>query len=55
MEKKIKELFEKFLIDNNCYSQFVINLLESSNRTLDEYLDNHVSTHSYFLIDIAFM
>ena len=38
MERKIKEIFEKFLIDSNCYSEFVTNLLEQKQLSLDEYL-----------------
>ena len=35
----VKELFIEFLLDNNCYSQFVTNLLELRNISLEEYLN----------------
>ena len=40
MEQDIVQVFTKFLLDNNAYSQFVTNLLERENKTLDEYIDN---------------
>lgn len=35
----IKELFINFLLENDCFSQFCINLLEFRNISLEEYLN----------------
>lgn len=35
----VKELFIEFLLENDCYSQFVTNLLELRNVSLEEYLN----------------
>lgn len=45
--------FEEFLIENNCYSEFVINLLEYQNMTLSEYVKSEESP--YRLIFSAFI
>lgn len=37
MEDTIKELFEQFLINEDCYSQFLNNLLEQYKCSLEEY------------------
>ena len=44
MEKSIGEYLEEFLIENNCFSQFCINLLEQAHRTFEE----HVSYYNEF-------
>lgn len=59
MDRQIKELFEQFLIDENCYSQFLTNLLEQYNCTLKEYFKHgpNVPTEHAFpksLIEGAF-
>lgn len=45
--------FEEFLIENNCYSEFVVRLLERSNRTLSEHID--ITYYKELLIDCAFL
>lgn len=42
MEKTIGESFEEFLIENNCFSQFCINLLEQEHLTFKEYIEKHL-------------
>lgn len=34
--------FEEFLIENDCYSEFVIRLLEHSNKSLSEYINDSI-------------
>lgn len=43
MGKEIQELFEQFLIDNNCYSQFITNLLEQKNKSFEEFINKTLS------------
>lgn len=37
MDGKIKELFEQFLIENDCYSQYLTNLWEDRRMTIDDF------------------
>lgn len=37
--KRILDKFEKFLIKNDCYSQFVTDLLEQKNLTIPELIE----------------
>lgn len=55
MDGDIKEVFEQFLIDNNCYSQFVTNLLEQKHLTIEEHVSK-VKTHydTRFMVFDAF-
>lgn len=39
MEQDIQSVFTKFLLDNNAYSQYVINLLESRKVSFEEFID----------------
>lgn len=48
MDGKIRELFEQFLIDENCYSQFLTNLLEQHNCTLEEYFKHGPNVATYY-------
>lgn len=36
----MQDRFEKFLLENNCYSQFVTNLLEQKNLTIPEFIES---------------
>lgn len=54
------EEFEKFLMDNDCYSQFTSRLLENR-KTLSEYVDAKYKNHKsfkdnlYYLVSGAFV
>ena len=48
MENSIREQFEEFLIKNNCYSEFITNLLEQNNETFNECLDR-ILKYTYYL------
>lgn len=37
MGRDIRELFEQFLIDNDCYSQYMTNLWEDRGMTIDDF------------------
>ena len=39
MDKNIKQIFTEFLLENNAYSQYVINLLESRKMSIKEFID----------------
>lgn len=43
MGQNINQLFEQFLINNNCYSEFITNLLEKKQLTLNEYFSQNNS------------
>lgn len=45
MEKTIREELEKFLFENNCFSQFCINLLEQKHLTFDEYVERYLEEY----------
>ena len=47
MEKTIKEQLEEFLFENNCYSQFITNLLDQHHLTLDEYFESRLKEYRY--------
>lgn len=38
MERDTEQIFIDFLLKENCYSQFVINLLEQKKLTIEEYI-----------------
>lgn len=52
--------FEKFLMDNDCYSQFTSKLLENG-KTLSEYVDTRCKNYKsfkyslYYLVSGAFV
>lgn len=51
----IEERFVDFLLENNCYSQFVTNLLEQKRLTIEEYIAKSSSHYDiYFLVSDAF-
>lgn len=53
MGRTIKELFEQFLIDNDCYSQYMINLWKDRGMTFDDfdkYLTKTYGGHENFII-----
>ena len=45
MEKDIRDQFERFLMENDCFSQFCINLLEQKHLTFEEYVEKHIETY----------
>ena len=45
--------FEEFLIENNCYSEFVVRLLEERKKSLSEYIDD--SFYKGHLVICAFL
>lgn len=47
-----KELFINFLLENNCYSQFVTNLLEQKHLTIEEYVALNEKYHN--IINLIF-
>lgn len=47
-EQEILELFEKFLLDNNVYSQFSTYLLEQAHTTIDGLFDYVDEYYSYY-------
>lgn len=51
----MQDIFEKFLLENNCYSQFVTNLLEQKHLTIEEHISK-TKTHydTRFLVFDAF-
>lgn len=49
-KQDILDLFEQFLIDNNCYSEFITNLLEQNNETFNEHVDR-ILKDTYYLIE----
>ena len=48
MEKTIGEELEKFLFENNCFSQFCINLLEQKHLTFNEYIERCLEEYCLF-------
>lgn len=51
----MQNIFEKFLLENDCYSQFVTNLLEQKHLTIKEYIAKIKTCYdTKFLISKAF-
>ena len=48
------EEFEKFLIDNDCYSQFTTGLLESG-KTLYEYVESRLQDPKNYKYDLYYL
>lgn len=47
METDIRDQFEQFLIENDCFSQFCTNLLEQKHLTFEEYVEKHIIEYEH--------
>lgn len=54
MERNLCKQLEEFLFENNCFSQFCVNLLEQKHLTFEEYIEEHFNKYDYLKEDSVY-